>query len=972
MPYNAGVYYIGATDSEFGQYANTTWTTLPPTVSISPTCGPAGSVVTATGSNFAVNSATNTNGIVYVVFDNNFSPPITLIRPDTSGNFTEAFAIPTSGAGGAPIVSGSHTIAFDNSEGAEISMAFNVPGCTQIGTVTELTGTVSDGGVTLSPGSPVYLSDTINTGSNGRVLITFSDNTQWLLGAGTTAVLNEYVYNPSGAPANGNFFLQALTGAFAYTSGLIAPNANPPPDNKVIEEICPAGVCGSLGIRGTQFISWPGTVPNSVELDVIAGTVAITPSQSHTTTAFTGPQTIVFGASGITSTASLTQAQYNALQNALFASASAAPAIGLTKSANITRYAASGTLVTYDYQVTNTGNVTLNPVTITDPMAGLSAVSCPGGSLIAAASEICTATYTTTQADVDTGSMSNTATANGTPPSGPAVNASATLTIPAVQMPGIGIELSALPTIFPAPGAVVTYRYLVTNSGNVDLSAISVNDTMSGLSTITCTGATLAPGASQTCSAIYITTQADVDAGSISNSATASGKLPIGSVVTSAKSTVAIPASDAPAIAVVKSASIASYPAAGTPVTYSYKVTNTGNETLKAVTVADPMAGLSTVSCPVTLLAPAASETCTATYTTTTSDVTRASITNTGTATGTPEIGANAIATSTLTIPYEAFTISDAPAAVSLVQGSSGTSTIATTVSGAFNSAIGLSASGQPAGVTVGFNPTSIAAPGSGTATMSLAVTSTAATGTYPITVTGTGGGLTHTTTVSLTVTAPATLSFSISDAPAAVSVVQGSTGTSTIAATVSGGFSSAIALGASGQPPGVTVGFNPTSIAAPGSGTATMTLAVASTAASGTYPITVTGTGGGLTHTTIVNLTVTAPQPHVSVTPAALAFGTVGQYGLVLKTVTVKNTGAGAVSIANAAVKPGSGQTNEFYALTLCPSSLAAGKSCTIIVGFLASATGPAMSTLSIADNAEGGPQLVGLTATVIKRFQH
>ncbi|HKH47209.1 MAG TPA: pre-peptidase C-terminal domain-containing protein [Thermoanaerobaculia bacterium] len=99
---------------------------------------------------------------------------------------------------------------------------------------------------------------------------------------------------------------------------------------------------------------------------------------------------------------------------------------------------------------------------------------------------------------------------------------------------------------------------------------------------------------------------------------------------------------------------------------------------------------------------------------------------------------------------------------------------------------------------------------------------------------------------------------FSISASPSAVSIAQGASGSSTITTAVSGGFSSAVALSASGLPSGVTVSFSPSSIAAPGSGSSTMTITVASTAATGTSTITVTGTGGSITHTTAVSLTVT------------------------------------------------------------------------------------------------------------------
>jgi subtilase family serine protease len=207
--------------------------------------------------------------------------------------------------------------------------------------------------------------------------------------------------------------------------------------------------------------------------------------------------------------------------------------------------------------------------------------------------------------------------------------------------------------------------------------------------------------------------------------------------------------------------------------------------------------------------------------------------------------------------PTPNFTISASPTSVSVVQGSNGTSTITTAVSGGFDSAIALSASGQPTGVTVSFSATSIAAPGSGTSTMSMAVASTTTTGTYTITVTGTGGGITQTTTVALTVTAPAGADFSISASPTAITVVRGSSGKSTITTAALNGFDSAVTLTASGEGSSQTVTFSPSSIAAPGSGTSTMTVKVGSNAKAGAHTITITGTGGGKTHTATVTLTV-------------------------------------------------------------------------------------------------------------------
>jgi subtilase family serine protease len=203
------------------------------------------------------------------------------------------------------------------------------------------------------------------------------------------------------------------------------------------------------------------------------------------------------------------------------------------------------------------------------------------------------------------------------------------------------------------------------------------------------------------------------------------------------------------------------------------------------------------------------------------------------------------------------FSIFASPGSVSVLQSQKGSSTISTTVSGGFNSAIGLSATGQPSGVTVTFNPTSIAAPGSGSSTMSIGVASTVAAGTYTITVTGAGGGITHTTTVSLTVTAPGSGSFTVSVSPSSGYLYRGTSGYAVVTTAVSGGFNAAISFSASGFPSGVTGNFTPASIGAPGSGTSDFNLTVSRRATRGTYPLTISATGGGQTHTTTLTLQV-------------------------------------------------------------------------------------------------------------------
>ena len=111
-------------------------------------------------------------------------------------------------------------------------------------------------------------------------------------------------------------------------------------------------------------------------------------------------------------------------------------------------------------------------------------------------------------------------------------------------------------------------------------------------------------------------------------------------------------------------------------------------------------------------------------------------------------------ATLTTTLPSTpapaGFAIAGSPTSVSVSRGSTGTTTIAATTYGGFNGNIGLSATGQPSGVTVSFSSSTIS--GAGTSKMTIAVGSNASTGSYTITVTGTGGGNSHTATVSLRV----------------------------------------------------------------------------------------------------------------------------------------------------------------------------------------------------------------------------
>ena len=253
------------------------------------------------------------------------------------------------------------------------------------------------------------------------------------------------------------------------------------------------------------------------------------------------------------------------------------------------------------------------------------------------------------------------------------------------------------------------------------------------------------------------------------------------------------------------------------------------------------------------------------------------------------------------------FTISAAPASLTIQQGKQGTSTITTTISGGFNSAIALSSSGAPSGTTVSFNPNPIPAPGSGSSTMTITVGGSTPVGTYPIIVTGNGGGIQQNTTVTLTVSAAA--NFTISASPASLTIQQGNQGTSTITTTISGGFNSPITLSSSGAPSGTTIGFNPNPIPAPGSGSSTMTITVGGSTPVGTYPITVTGNGGGIQQNTTVTLTVSAAGKTftISASPASISIAQ-GNQGTSTITTTVSGGFNNSISLSASGMPMGVG----------------------------------------------------------------
>ncbi len=98
--------------------------------------------------------------------------------------------------------------------------------------------------------------------------------------------------------------------------------------------------------------------------------------------------------------------------------------------------------------------------------------------------------------------------------------------------------------------------------------------------------------------------------------------------------------------------------------------------------------------------------------------------------------------------------------------------------------------------------------------------------------------------------------------------------------------------------------------------------------------------------------------SPAVSLSPSSLGLGSqpVGTASAA-QTVTLSNTGNASLAITSIAT------SGDFSEANNCGSAVAAGKSCTINVTFKPTAAGSRTGTLSINDNAAGGPQAVALS---------
>src|SRR5690606_23113636 len=257
-------------------------------------------------------------------------------------------------------------------------------------------------------------------------------------------------------------------------------------------------------------------------------------------------------------------------QDDVFVTAIQNPSLELTKESNRASYQMSGDSIEYTFSVENTGNVTLTEVTIQDPLFGLffGPVTLEPDSV-----HIYSYIHIVDQMNIDTGSIVNIAFASGKDPNDNTIEDTDDETVTAIQTPGIQLEKTADVLTYDSVGDQITYSFVVSNTGNVTLSNVEVNDPLYNL---TFGPVTLSPSASETFTYTYTIAQVDIDNGSIYNQATVSGEDPNNSPVEDTDDET-VTAIQTPGIQLEKTADVLTYDSVGDQLTYSFVVSNTGN-----------------------------------------------------------------------------------------------------------------------------------------------------------------------------------------------------------------------------------------------------------------------------------------------------------------------------------------------------------------------------------------------------------
>lgn len=293
-----------------------------------------------------------------------------------------------------------------------------------------------------------------------------------------------------------------------------------------------------------------------------------------------------------------------------------------------------GDTIEYTITVTNTGNLTISNVVVTDQKTGATfdenendaytvgtdaaghSIATLNAALAPNASVTLTAKYTVTEADIlnGKGKLVNVATASGKDPNGGDPNVTPGESEDDIEDKKTELSVTKTTTSTPADeelgkyklGEKITYDIEVKNTGNQTITDIVVTDNLADATIIAGDGytveenkakiASLAPNASVTVKAEYIVTEADVLAGSVKNTATATGDAPDETEPEGNGGTEDETEDKKSHLTVTKTTNNTGSGENGAfelgeTIWYTITVTNDGNQTIKIKTIVDELAG---------------------------------------------------------------------------------------------------------------------------------------------------------------------------------------------------------------------------------------------------------------------------------------------------------------------------------------------------------------------------------------------
>ncbi|WIM93565.1 hypothetical protein ACTOB_005547 [Actinoplanes oblitus] len=307
--------------------------------------------------------------------------------------------------------------------------------------------------------------------------------------------------------------------------------------------------------------------------------------------------------------------------------AAAAPALDIT----VTRTGPTapvrvGDTIDYAYAISNSGNVGLDTVSVTD--SNVASVTCPAAVIPKGGTLTCTsaAPYTVLQSDIDAGAPVRNdviVDARSVAPGAVPVGAEGSVPVPVVAAAPL-LTVTSLPNVSPAghttavqPGDRISVTHRIDNGGNVSMLLDTVSDSLTG--TATCDLLALPPGGTANCigGPSYQVTQDDYDAAVPLTATTRVTARAPGqpAPVTYATTTASVPVGSGAAGLTVTTGATRVTPAehgsavaAGDVVAFEFAVANTGTLSMRGLTLTDSRTG--TGSCPAVSLRPGASMTC--------------------------------------------------------------------------------------------------------------------------------------------------------------------------------------------------------------------------------------------------------------------------------------------------------------------------------------------------------------------------